>query len=134
MMTFLTILLAVVIVLNVWLGISTAKLERERRRKYQERMDECDKSIGEVMDELSKTKFHLKEAQSANAALKRSFEETVAEYEKLAKEYEALQKKYDAIHHDKEDPVDAGQPTYHDTPGDPVVKPAKPKRVKKARK
>lgn len=126
-MTFLTILLAVVIVLNVWLGISTAKLERERRRKYQERMDECDKSISEVMDELSKTKFHLKEAQSANAALKRSFEETVAEYE-------ALQKKYDAIHHDKEDPVDAGQPTYHDTPGDPVVKPAKPKRVKKARK
>lgn len=67
--------------LNVWLGIWTAKLERERRMKYRERMEECDERIGEVMNELGKAKYRLNEAQSATAALRRSFEDTVKEYE-----------------------------------------------------
>lgn len=121
MTTVLTIVLAVLIVFNIWLAFWTAKLEKERRRKYQERMDECDERINEVMNEMGKTKQHLNEAKSANAALKRSFEETVAEYEKLL----------NALKQGKEPPVDAGQPSYHDTPGEPANKPLKPKKAKR---
>ena len=117
MMTVLTIILAVLIAANVWLACYTAKREKQRRAKLQERMDEFDNSLGEVCNELAKAKQRLREAMSANAALKRSFEETV-------KEYEAL----------KQQPVDAGQPAVHDKPGDPANKPNKPLKPKKAAK
>lgn len=82
MITFLSIVLAVLIAANVWLMFYTAKSERQRRRLLQERMDECDERIGEAITEMGKAKARLREMQSANAALKKSFEETVQEYEK----------------------------------------------------
>lgn len=97
MVTVLTIVLAVLVVFNVWLAIWTAKLERGRRRKYQERLEECDERIGEVVNELGKAKQYLREAHSANAALKRSFEETIAEHEKLLRDYRKLQDDMDAL-------------------------------------
>lgn len=127
MTTVLTIVLAVLIVFNIWLAFWTAKLEKERRRKYQERLDECDERISEVMNEMGKTKQHLNTVNSANAALKRSFEETIAEYEKLLAEYNTLKQ-------GKEPPVDTGQPSVHDTPGEAANKPLKPLRPKKTAK
>ena len=52
MTTVLTIVLAVLIVFNIWLAFWTAKLERERRRKYQERLEECDEQLGDAINEM----------------------------------------------------------------------------------
>lgn len=87
MVTFLTIVLAVVVAANVWLMIYTAKREKQRRKNYRERMDEFDKQLGDVMNQLGLAKQRLNEAQSANAALKKSYEETVAAYEKVLNEW-----------------------------------------------
>ena len=136
MTTFLCIVLAVLIAANVWLMFHTAKSERQRRRLLQERMDECDETIGEVMNKLGAAKQRLREAQSANAALKRSFEETVKEYEKLTHDYRKLQEDFEAYkaanpHAESQDPVDHGEPSVHDTPGDPANKPLKPLKTKR---
>ena len=90
MVTTLSIILVVLIVFNVWLASYTIKRERARRKLLQERMNECDKALGETINELGLAKQHLNEAKSANAALKRSFEETVHEYERLQRDYSKL--------------------------------------------
>lgn len=90
-MTVLWILVVVLLAFNVWYSFYTMRLEKERRKKYQDRMEECDERIGEVMNELGKAKQHLSEAQSANAALKRSFDELIEEHALLVRDYSNLQ-------------------------------------------
>lgn len=101
MITTLGIVLAVLIVLNIWLGAYSVKWERERRKKLQERLDECDERIGEMMNELGLARQHLDEAQSLYSSLKKNHEKLLAAYEdmKLAydrakKEKEESEKKY----------------------------------------
>jgi hypothetical protein len=91
------------------------------------------------MNELGKAKQRLREAQSANAALKKSFEETIKEYEQLGRDYRKLQEDFEAYvranpHADPQEPVDHGEPSVHDTPGDPANKPLKPLKAKRGRK
>lgn len=134
MITTLGIVLAALIVLNIWLGSYTAKREKERRKQLQERLDECDKSIGEVMNELGKAKLLLGEAQSSNAVLKRSYETLLAEsedmklsYDRVKKENEQLKRRIAAMtgdpHAEPQEPVDGG-------PVNSDVKPTEPKLKK----
>lgn len=139
MTTVLTIILAVLIAVNVWLMFYSAKREKQRRAKLQERLDECDETIGEMMNELGRAKQCLNEANSAKAALKKSFDETIAEYEALTRDYRRLQESFEAYmranpHADPQDPVDHGEPSVADTPGDPANKPLKPLKAKRTRK
>lgn len=134
MITFLSIVLAVLIAANVWLMFYTAKSEKQRRRLLQERMDECDERIGEAITEMGKAKARLREAQSANAALKKSYEETIKEYEKLVRDYRKLENDFDTLKQGKQEPVDAGQPTHHTQPGEPAGKPIKQRRGRKPKK
>ena len=134
MTTVLTIVLAVLIAANVWLLCYSAKREKQRRAKLQERMDECDETIGEMMNELGRAKQRLNEANSAKAALKKSFDETIAEYERLTHDYRRLQSDLEAFMQGKEPPVDHGEPSVADTPGDPANKPLKPLKAKRTRK
>jgi chromosome segregation ATPase len=97
MTTVLTIVLAVLIAANVWLLCYSVKREKQRRAKLQERMDECDETIGEMMNELGRAKQRLNEANSAKAALKKSFDETIAEYERLTRDYRRLQSDLEAF-------------------------------------
>ena len=138
-MTVLTIILVALIAANVWLMYHTCKRERQRRRQLQERMDEFDENIGQVCGELSKAKQRVREAQSANSALKKSFEETIKEYEKLTRDYRKLQDDFDAYkkanpHAEPQDPVGHGEPSVHDEPGEPANKPLKPLKAKRGRK
>lgn len=131
MVTTLGIVLAVLIVLNIWLGAYTAKREKARRKQLQERLDECDESIGEVMNKLGLAKQHLNEAQSLCTALKKENKKILAEYAdlKLAynrakKENEELKKKIALMsvdpHAEPQEPVDGG-------PVNSDVKPTEPK-------
>lgn len=92
MVTTLGIVLAVLIVLNVWLVVYTTKKERERRKQLQERLDEYDKSIGEVMAELGRAKVHLDEMQGAYSAMKKTYEELLGEHEDLKIAYQKKEK------------------------------------------
>lgn len=118
MVTILTIVLAVVVAANVWLMIYTAKREKQRRKNYRERMDEFDKQLGDVMNQLGLAKQRLNEAKSANAALKKSYEETVAAYEKVLSEW------------GMQNPVGGGEAGVVTTPTEPVDKPDTPLRPK----
>ena len=118
MVTILTIVLAVVVAANVWLMISAAKREKQRRKNYHERMDEFDKQLGDVMNQLGLAKQRLNETKSANAALKKSYEETVAAYEKVLNEW------------GKQNPVGGGEAGVVTTPTEPVDKPDTPLRPK----
>jgi len=134
MVTTLGIVLAVLIVLNIWLGVYTAKREKERRKQLQERLDECDESIGEVMNKLGLAKQHLNEAQSLCTALKKENKKILAEYsdlklsyDRVKKENEELKKKIALMnvdpHAEPQEPVDGG-PVNND------VKPTEPKLKK----
>lgn len=141
MVTTLGIVLAVVIAVNVWQMIRTAKRERERRKLLQERLDECDERLGEVMNKLGLAKQHLNEAQSLCTALKKENKKILAEYadlklsyQRAVKERDDVKEKYSAllvkraellaeIERLKEDPVDGGEPTAHDQPVEPAGKP-----------
>lgn len=141
MVTTLTIVLAVLIAVNVWLMISAAKRERERRKLLQERMDEFDDTIGELTNNLGKAKERVREGQSMLAAMKKDFQRLLAEHEDLklshqraVKERDDVKEKYSAllvkradllaeIERLKEDPVYGGEPAAYDQPGDPAGKP-----------
>lgn len=131
MVTTLGIVLAVLIVLNIWLGAYTAKREKARRKQLQERLDECDESIGEVMNKLGLAKQHLNEAQSLCTALKKENKKILAEYadlklayDRVKKENEELKKKIALMsvdpHAEPQEPVDGG-------PVNSDVKPTEPK-------
>ena len=131
MVTTLGIVLAVLIVLNIWLGVYTAKREKARRKQLQERLEECDESIGEVMNKLGLAKQHLNEAQSLCTALKKENKKILAEYsdlklsyDRVKKENEELKKKIALMsvdpHAEPQEPVDGG-------PVNSDVKPTEPK-------
>lgn len=141
MTTILTILLWVAIALNVWLMIRTIKRERQCRKMLQERMDEFEKSSEACITELNGAKFRVKEAMAEVEKIKKLHKNLLAEHEDLklsyqrtVKERDDVKEKYSAllveraellaeIERLKEDPVDGGEPTAHDQPGEPAGKP-----------
>lgn len=141
MVTTLTIILAVVIAVNVWLMISSAKRERERRKLLQERMDEFDDATKLHESELKGARRRLTEAMTEVTKLKKIHDKMVAEhedmklsYQRTVKERDDVKEKYRAllvkradllaeIERSKEDPVDGGEPAVHDQPGEPAGKP-----------
>ena len=128
MTTILTIILAVLIVLNIWLGAYTAKREKARRKLLQERMDEFDETIGELTNNLGRAKERVGEVQSLLAAMKKDYENLLVEHEDLKLSYNrvvlerddvkgkygALLRKRDEllaeIERHKENPVAGGEP------------------------
>ena len=128
MTTILTIILAVLIVLNIWLGAYTAKREKARRKLLQERMDEFDETIGELTNNLGRAKERLREGQSLLAAMKKDYENLLVEYDDLKLSYQRVVKERDdvkdkygtllqkrdellaEIERHKENPVDGGEP------------------------
>lgn len=153
MVTTLTIILAVLIAVNVWLMISAAKQEKQRRKMLQERMDEFDETIGELTNNLGRAKERVREAMAEVEKIKKLYKSLLAEHEDLklsyqraVKERDDVKEKYSAllvkradllaeIERLKEDPVDGGEPTAHDQPGEPAGKPLKPKKAtRKVRK
>ena len=141
MITTLTIVLAVVIAVNVWLMISTAKRERERRKLLQERLDEFDETTKLHESELKGARRRLTEAMTEVTKLKKLHDKMVAEHEDLKLSYQRAVKERDdvkaelsallesgtdlltEIERHKENPVDGGEPTVHDQPGEPAGKP-----------
>lgn len=141
MVTTLTIVLAVVIAVNVWLMIRSAKREKQRRKLLQERMDEFDDTIGELTNNLGRAKERVREGQSLLASMKKDYQRLLAEHEDLKLSYQRAVKERDDVKEKysellvkradllaeierlKEDPVDGGEPTVHDQPGEPAGKP-----------
>lgn len=123
MTTFLLIVLAVLIAANVWLMIYMAKREKQRRKLLQERLDECDKTVGELSVEKGRLKLQLDEKAKLVAELKATLAERLNEIERLQDEIAAL---YEDPHAGCQDPVNGGEPSVHTEPGDPVDKPLKP--------
>ena len=141
MVTTLTIILAALIAVNVWLMISSAKREKQRRKLLQERMEEFDKATESHIAELQGARHRVNEAIAEAANLKKLYERLRAECEDLKlncqrarKERDDVKAKYGAllqkrdellaeIERLKEGPVDGGEPTVHDQPGEPAGKP-----------
>ncbi len=127
MITTLTIVLAVVIAVNVWLMISSAKREKQRRKLLQERIDEFDDTIGELTNNLGRAKERVREGQSLLASMKKDFQRLLAEHEDLKLSYQRAKAELAALkqdpHAEPQDPVDGGEPTVHDQPGEPAGKP-----------
>lgn len=150
MVTIFTIVLAVVIAVNVWLMIYTAKREKQRRKNYRERMDEFDKQLGDVINQLGLAKQRLNEAIAEVEKIKNIYKSLLAKhedlklsYQRVVKERDDVKEKYSAllvkradllaeIERLKEDPVDGGEPTVHDQPSEPANKPDTPLRPKNA--
>lgn len=135
MVTTLTIVLAVVIAVNVWLMIRAAKREKQRRKMLQERMDEFDETIGELTNNLGRAKERVREGQSLLAAMKKDYENLFVEYDDLKLSYQRAVKERDdvkaklsallesgtdlltEIERHKENPVDGGEPAGKPLPG-----------------
>ena len=115
MVTVLTIVLAVLIVLNIWCIISAVKFKKDARRKLQERIDEFNKATDLHVAELEGAKHRVEEAISNSAVLKK-------QYEDLLQEYEDYKKKHDP-HAEHQGPVNGGEPSVHTEHGDPANKP-----------
>ena len=133
MVTTLGIVLAVLIVLNIWLGVYAAKREKERRKLLQERLDECDERLGEVINELGLAKQHLDEMQSLYNALTKEHKKLLAEYadmklayDRVKKENEELKKKIALMsvdpHAEPQEPVDGGSVNGDVTPVEPKLR------------
>lgn len=133
MVTTLGIVLAVLIVLNIWLGVYTAKREKERRKLLQERLDECDERLGEVINELGLAKQHLDEMQSLYNALTKEHKKLLAvygdtklAYDRLKKENEELKKKIALMsvdpHAEPQEPVDGGSVNSDVKPTEPKLR------------
>lgn len=123
MTTFLCIVLAVLIAVNVWLMFYSAKREKQRRKLLQERMDEFDKTVGELSVEKGRLKLQLDEKCKLVAELKATLAERLKEIEGLQDEIAAL---HEDPHAGCQDPVGGGEPSVNTQPGDPVEKPLKP--------
>ena len=140
MTTTLTIILAVLIAVNVWLMIRTVKREKQRRKLLQERMDEFDAATKLHESELKGARRRLTEAMTEVTKLKKLHDKMVAEHEDLklsyqrtVKERDDVKEKYSALLVKRadllaeierlKDPVDGGEPAVHDQPGEPAGKP-----------
>lgn len=120
MTTVLLIILVVLIVFNVWLAIYTLKREKKRRRQLQERIDEYDHQVGEIMNELGLAKqrndenvkllAQLKDVLAKKDRLISKLQEGVSdEVEKpkvnlLALDFQDLQKSYNELAQRYENP------------------------------
>ena len=97
MVTTLTIILAALIAVNVWLMIRTVKREKQRRKLLQERMDEFDETIGELTNNLGRAKERVREGQSLLAAMKKDYENLLVEYDDLKLSYQRVVKERDDV-------------------------------------
>lgn len=132
MVTVLTIVLAVLIVLNIWCIISAVKFKKDARRKLQERIDEFNKATDLHVAELEGAKHRVEEAISNSAVLKKQYEDLLKEHEELVQAYKELRKEYEHAqehtvpgdpHAGHQDPVNGGEPSVHTEPGEPANKP-----------
>lgn len=82
-MTILSIILAALVALNIWLALITVKWEKSRRRKLQERMDEYEEYSERLLAECEQHKHRLVDALSEVAHLRKMYNMTKAELEKL---------------------------------------------------
>lgn len=115
MVTVLTIVLAVLIVLNIWCIISAVKFKKDARRKLQERIDEFNKATDLHVVELEGAKHRVEEAISNSAVLKKL-------YEDLLQECEDYKKKHNP-HAEHQGPAENEGPSVHTEHGDPANKP-----------
>lgn len=113
MVTTLGIVLAALIVLNIWLGAHTAKKERERRRALQERMDEYDEFLGEHMRDMGNLKLRLDETTSELSKAKK----LIASLQEELKSYKETDP-----HAGHQDPVDGGSVNSDVTPTEPKLR------------
>lgn len=118
MITFLTISLVVLIVLNIWLASYTAKKERERRKQLRERMDEYDDFVGQHLNSEGALKQQLNETIAQLSHTKTMLMELNAEYTKLREAMEAADP-----HAGHQEPVNGGEVNNQSNPSEPANKP-----------
>lgn len=123
MTTFLLIVLAVCVVLNIWLGICAIRRERKCRRLLQERMDEYSNTVELLDAEKRRLEHLLAEKTSLVAHLKKLITKRDDEIFMLN---EKINKLMGDPHAEPQDPVNGGEPSVNTQPGDPANKPLKP--------
>ena len=92
MTTTLSIIFTVLIILNVWIMISSLKRERRRRRKLQERIDEFNKASELHVSELRGAQERVKEAIERTDSINNSYDKLLKKHEKLRADYDALER------------------------------------------
>lgn len=112
------IIAVICILASAWFAWHT---KRASERKLQKCMDTYESSNDLRNSELQGAIHRADEAMSALAAAKKTLENLRQEYETLKNEFEAYMALHDP-HAGNQDPVDGGQPTYHDHPGEPAGK------------
>lgn len=123
MTTFLCIVLAVLIAVNVWLMFYSAKREKQRRKLLQERMDEYSNTVELLDAEKRRLEHLLAEKTSLVAHLKKLITNRDDEIFMLN---EKINKLMGDPHAEPQDPVNGGEPSVNTQPGDPANKPLKP--------
>ena len=131
-MTVLTIILAVLIVLNIWYTIGVMKFQKDAKRKLQDRIDEYNEATEMHVAELEGAKHRVNEAIAETAVIKKQYEDLLKEHEELVQAYKELRKEYEHAqehtisgdpHAEHQDPVNGGEPSVHTEPGEPANKP-----------
>lgn len=123
MTTFLCIVLAVLIAVNVWLMFYSAKREKQRRKLLQDRMDEYSNTVELLDAEKRRLEHLLAEKTSLVAHLKKLITKRDDEIFMLN---EKINKLMGDPHAEPQDPVNGGEPSVNTQPGDPANKPLKP--------
>lgn len=135
------VMVAVAIVFTVWAGIYNLREIKKNRRKLQERIDEFNEATEAHITELQSAKLRVNDAIAETAKLKKLYENLLKEHEDLKLSYQRAKKERDEvkarfgallqkrdellaeIERMKGEPVDAGEPTHHEQPGEPADKP-----------
>lgn len=132
MVTVLTIILAVLIVFNIWYTIGVMKFQKGVKHKLQERIDEFDKAHETHVAELEGAKHRVNEAIAETAKIKSNYEMLLKDHEELLQAYKELREEYEHAqehtisgdpHAEHQDPVDGGEPSVYTEPGEPANKP-----------
>ena len=110
MTTVLTIILAVLIALNIWLTISAFKFKKDASKKLRERIEEFNEATEMHLSELQGAKVRVEDAIAANAKIKKLYDKLLKEHEKLTKVYSELRDRY------KDHPVQGDPHAEHQNP------------------
>ncbi len=108
MLTTLTIILAVLVVVNIWITIASTKQMRNSKRKLQERINEFNNASDIHIAEMQGAKHRVNEAIAETAKIKSNYEMllkdheefftfmliSVSNYEMLLKDHEELLQAY----------------------------------------
>lgn len=136
MVTTLSIVLAVLVVLNVWLLISTTRREKRKADALQEKIEEyCEfKEAHEV--ELQGARHRVTEAIAEMTKIKSNYDKLLKEHESLYKEYKSVMNAMtaDEAQKAKVDPQLIGEPKPANEAVEMTATPRKPRIVKKKAK